>query len=55
MSDFCELIFDSELGAWCTDTGKWPKERDWELFRQWFEWTAHDAVFDTFHAKLTLE
>jgi hypothetical protein len=55
MSDFCELIFEAELEAWMTDIGSWPAQRDWDTFREWFDWQALDGVFDTFEHELTLE
>ena len=55
MSEFCELIFDSELEAWCEDTERWPADLGWEAFQEWFEWDVLGGIFDTFDEALTLE
>jgi hypothetical protein len=39
-------IFATELCGWYTDSGLWPKEASYEMFREWFEIEMVDAVYD---------
>lgn len=41
-----EEIFATELDSWCTDPDAWPKERTYELFRQWFDVVFFPVVDD---------
>jgi hypothetical protein len=39
-------IFATELCGWYTDPGMWPKDVNYEKFREWFEIAMVDAVYD---------
>lgn len=39
-------IFENELYGWHTDEGAWPKDRDFEMFKQWFKIELHSVVED---------
>jgi hypothetical protein len=39
-------IFEIELEGWYTDAALWPKQRSYELFRQWFEPELHTVLID---------
>ena len=41
-----QIIFEEELAAWMDDPDLWPPKRDYDLFTQWFQVIASDAVFD---------
>jgi len=41
-----EKIFESELESWMRDTKNWPKERNLEIFREWFDVEIHSVVMD---------
>ena len=33
-----KVIFESELWSWIRDDKKWPKDRSWEKFREFFDY-----------------
>ena len=39
-------IFEIELSGWIDDKSKWPADRTYEKFLQWFEVEIHSMVFD---------
>jgi len=39
-------LFEIELEGWYTDPDLWPKQRSYELFRQWFEPELHTVLID---------
>ena len=41
-----KIIFEAELGGWCTDESMWPTKRDFKTFKQWFRVEFHSMVFD---------
>jgi hypothetical protein len=40
-------MFENELMAWFTDESLWPRNRDWKMFKEWFDHKIHDVVWDT--------
>ena len=40
------IIFESELDSWMADPGAWPQKRTYVAFREWFDITVSDIVFD---------
>lgn len=46
LADYFEDIFTSELLAWCRDSTAWPRERNLEMFRDWFEVSGQSVVVD---------
>ncbi len=41
-----ETIFEMELRGWYTEEGLWPKDRTYELFREWFDVECHSVIYD---------
>lgn len=50
-----EDIFNNELMAWYTDESLWPQNRNWKMFKEWFDYRIHEIVFDTLHEKIEKE
>ncbi len=46
-------LFTSELEEWYTDTSLWPKDRDKNLFDQWFSVEYHSVLIDTVGGLIT--
>ena len=42
-----EALFEKELKCWYTDENLWPKKRNLELFREWFDVDYHTVIEDT--------
>jgi hypothetical protein len=42
-----QRIFKNELASWYTDESLWPKNRTWEMFREWFDINIHTIIYDT--------
>jgi hypothetical protein len=40
------LLFDMELSGWHPDPSAWPEDRDWEMFRGWFDVELIDTAWD---------
>jgi hypothetical protein len=38
-------LFEHELEAWCTDTGRWPS-RNYKAFTEWFRVEVSHMVYD---------
>ena len=47
-----EYLFEVELWGWYTDESLWPKKRDLETFRAWFDVEFHSLVFDVSEDRL---
>jgi hypothetical protein len=41
-----EKVFRKELENWYTDEKKWPKNRTYQLFSEWFDVRFHSMVYD---------
>ncbi len=41
-----EDLFSNELNDWCTDEKKWPKNRDFKMFSDWFEIEISSMILD---------
>ncbi|HYJ85659.1 MAG TPA: hypothetical protein VEW46_06375 [Pyrinomonadaceae bacterium] len=41
-----QFVFEAELKSWYTDPELWPKERNLEMFLEWFDVRFHSLVFD---------
>lgn len=41
-----DIIFERELFEWCEDEAYWPKDRNWALFCEWFDYSIESLVFD---------
>jgi hypothetical protein len=46
-------LFEHELEAWCTDTGKWPSVRNHKAFFAWFrvEVSPVESPIETTHSR----
>lgn len=42
-----QVLFESELDEWFSDSELWPKQLDYTLFQQWFEPECHTMLVDT--------
>jgi len=40
-------IFEGELSLWCSEEERWPQQRTWELFCEWFDVRHQRAIKDT--------
>lgn len=48
LEHFSPAIFESMLDGWLRDRGCWPKNRDYEMFKKWFEVRICSVVEDLF-------
>ena len=48
-------IFEYELLSWNTYESEWPENRNWELFREWFEVNLCDELIDLETESIKLE
>ncbi|MFA6147009.1 MAG: VacJ [bacterium] len=39
-------LFEHELAAWCTDSGRWPSNRNYKAFTEWFRVEVSHMVYD---------
>jgi hypothetical protein len=42
-----EYIFENILHSWSENESKWPQKRNFELFKQWFDFKPSRNVKDT--------
>jgi len=40
------ILFEYELGSWCTDPTSWPKDQSFEVFQRFFTVHFHSMVVD---------
>jgi len=46
MRNYYVDIFEEELYAWWQDEKDWPKIRDYQTFKQWFDLEFSSTIFD---------
>ena len=46
LEEVCEGIFEEQLNSWCRAEELWPEDRNFSIFRQWFECRFHSMLFD---------
>jgi hypothetical protein len=46
LKEVCQEIFEEQLNGWFRADELWPEERNFEVFRQWFECQFHSMLFD---------
>lgn len=46
IKDIYDGIFEGELIAWGIPEADWPQERNYQLFKQWFNVEYHSVLFD---------
>ena len=42
----CAALFENELFSWNTNRDMWPTTRDFETFKEWFEYEYVEEGFD---------
>ena len=52
LNDFFETIFERELYSWWQDSGDWPSDRNFEMFKNWFEIQSHSIIEDLVHGPI---
>ena len=55
LKEACEKIFEQELESWDRMEETWPKDRSFEAFRRWFDYSIHWMIFDLADHPLDLE
>lgn len=53
LEEVYEAIFEAELDYWHRDTGTWPAERTYPVFRKWFEVRFYPLIQDLVGEELT--
>ncbi len=46
LKELCSDIFEVELSGWIADKNKWPENRTYEKFLEWFDVEFHSMIFD---------
>lgn len=46
LEEHYDRIFTTELSEWYTDDAEWPQQRDYLLFREWFEVEVVEMVYE---------
>jgi len=50
-----EILFENVLLDWYTDESLWPKNRTYEMFCRWFDYSVYSIVLDLVDAPLIRE
>jgi hypothetical protein len=45
-------LFETALWSWTPDQGRWPEDRSWDAFNEWFDLELLDAPWDVVAAPL---
>ncbi|WP_216904471.1 hypothetical protein [Synechococcus sp. CCY 9618] len=53
LDEVYEAIFEAELDYWHRDTGTWPAERTYPMFRKWFGVRSYPLIQDLVGEDLT--
>ena len=53
LEEVYEAIFEAELDYWHRDSGTWPAERTYPVFRKWFEVRLYPLIQDLVGEELT--
>ena len=48
-------LFVNELNDWYTDEERWPQDRSYEMFAEWFDVELHSMVLDLEDGPVTKE
>ena len=51
----CKGIYEQELENWDRLEETWPKDRSFEAFQRWFDYSTHSMIFDLADQTLELE
>jgi len=52
LAQYFDLLFEEELAGWWMAKDDWPKGRDLEMFKSWFDLDFHSVVVDLEDAPL---
>lgn len=47
-----DVLFENELGQWYSDRDLWPENRNFQLFKKWFNIELHTVIEDTVGASI---
>lgn len=53
LQEVYEAIFEAELDFWHRDSGAWPAERTYPVFRKWFEVRFYPLIQDLVGEEIT--
>jgi hypothetical protein len=53
LEEIYAAIFEAELDFWTSDSGSWPAERSYPLFRMWFEVRFYPLIQDLVDEELS--
>ncbi|NQV11481.1 MAG: hypothetical protein HQ527_10030 [Cyanobacteria bacterium] len=53
LKEVYEAIFEAELDFWHRDSGTWPAERTYPVFRKWFEVRFYPLIQDLVGEEIT--
>jgi len=42
----CEEVFAEQLDGWCRAKERWPENRTWDIFGQWFDYRFQSMLID---------
>jgi hypothetical protein len=46
LENYYDIVFENELAEWWTNPDDWPKRRDLEIFKEWFDIEFRSLVED---------
>ena len=46
LEEVCGEIFESQLDGWYRVPSSWPVNRDFDMFKRWFEYRFHSMLVD---------
>jgi hypothetical protein len=52
LEQFYGLIFEDQLNGWWTEETDWPPNRDFAMFKEWFDVEFHSSLVDLVDAPL---
>lgn len=41
-----KTIFEDQLESWTANLDEWPKKRDYQMFKKWFDVLCSDIIWD---------
>lgn len=51
---YWEDIFNQELYSWHTDEADWPQNRNYRMFKKWFDFMAGTCIFDLIDERILI-
>jgi len=46
LEEMCGEIFEAQLDGWYRVPSSWPVNRDFDMFKRWFEYSFHSMLVD---------